>query len=134
MNKIEELIIHHSASRRNVSVATIRKWHTDPKPQGNGWDDIGYHYIITANGKLHVGRPLPRTGAHAPPNSKRIGCCVTGDNTNPAHAWVEPQLVTLRQLVAAVRLLWPQIKVKGHRQVMRPGYTECPGLDIATVL
>ena len=33
-------------------------------------------------------------------------------------------------MVAPVRLLWPGIEVCGHGDVMVPGHTECPGVDV----
>lgn len=134
MKAYDTLVIHHSASRRNTRVATVRKWHTDPKPRGNGWSDVGYHWLIDQTGKLHVGRPIQKTGAHAPPNSGRIGVCVIGDNTKANQSWNQAQCETLASVIAAMELLFPGIKVCGHRDVMRPGYTECPGVDIETLV
>ncbi len=141
MKRIERLVLHHSASARSTTFATIKKWHTQPKPKrgekktarhGRGWSDIGYNYVILGNGKLRVGRPLPTTGAHARGvNSTSIGVCVVGDNTKPGQEWHPVQISTLEYLIDACKLLWPGIKVCGHRDVMTPGYTECPGLDAA---
>lgn len=131
MNRIERLVIHHSASGRGTTFAQIRKWHTDPKPRGNGWSDIGYNFVILGNGKLRVGRPLPTTGAHAKgKNSTSIGVCVTGNNTKPGQEWTPVQIATLTELKEACELLWPGIEVCGHRDV---GSTQCPGLDAAAV-
>jgi N-acetyl-anhydromuramyl-L-alanine amidase AmpD len=126
MTTIEELIIHHSASPRSTTAAAIRKWHIAAK----GWKDIGYHYVIEGDGRIVVGRPLPQTGAHCVPNARRIGVCVSGDNTLRAHCWNKQQELALRDLVDAIRLLWPAIRIMGHRDAM-PGHTECPGLDVA---
>lgn len=131
MNRIERLVIHHSASSRSTTFAAIKHWHTDPPPKGNGWSDIGYNYVILGNGKLRVGRPLPTTGAHAKgKNSTSIGVCVVGDNTKSGQEWHPVQIATLEQVMDACLLLWPGIELCGHRDVMAPGYTECPGLDV----
>ena len=39
MRDLNRIILHCAATPegREVSVDTIRKWHTDPPPQGNGW-------------------------------------------------------------------------------------------------
>ena len=135
MNLIERIVVHHSASGRSTTFAQIRRWHTAPKPQGNGWNEIGYNYVILSNGRLRVGRPLPQTGAHARGvNSTSIGICVVGNNLKAGQEWTEAQWKTVRQVVSACSLLWPRIKVCGHRDVMAPGYTECPGIDIGTLL
>lgn len=135
MNRIERLVVHHSASRRSTTFATIKNWHTKPPPNGNGWSDIGYNFVILGTGKLRIGRRLPTTGAHAKgKNSTSIGVCVVGNNTKSGHEWTPVQIATLEELVSACRLLWPGIEVCGHRDVMSPGYTECPGLDAAALL
>lgn len=134
MNRIERLVIHHSASARSTTFAAIKRWHTTPKPNGNGWSDIGYNFVILGSGKLKVGRPLPTTGAHAKgKNSTSIGVCVVGNNAKPGQEWNPVQIETLTELKEACELLWPGIEVCGHRDVMAPGYTECPGLDAARV-
>jgi len=45
VRKITNVVIHSSDSAWG-SADVIRKWHTDPKPQGNGWKTPGYHYVI----------------------------------------------------------------------------------------
>lgn len=131
----EILVVHHSASPRDTTtLELIREWHTDPRKKGGPFRDVGYHFVIEASGAIRPGRPLPRIGAHAPPNAKRIGFCIAGDNTVAGENWNGAQIVSAIRLIGAVRLLWPSIDVEGHRDVMAPGYTECPGLDVAEVL
>ena len=66
MRKIDTIVLHCSATPegRAVSVPTIRKWHTDPKPKGRGWSDIGYHFVIGLKGEIWPGRPIGRKGTH----------------------------------------------------------------------
>lgn len=127
---LKYLVVHHSASPRDTtSVETIRRWHVEDRK----WNDIGYHWVITADGKVHTGRPLTRQGAHAPKvNSLSWGVCVVGDNTKPGQRWNEAQEDSLLDLLGAVRLLQPDIEVIGHRDTGQA--TECPGLDIKTWL
>ena len=62
MRKIDEIIIHCAATPegKNFTVAQIRDWHVN----GNGWKDIGYHYVIYLDGSVHKGRPIEQVGAH----------------------------------------------------------------------
>jgi len=73
------IIFHHSKSP-DVPIETIKKWHTDKPPKGKGWEDIGYHFVIRADGVIETGRPLEMIGAHAKGRNKdSIGVCLTGD-------------------------------------------------------
>ena len=53
MRKISKIIIHCSATPegKDFTVQQIRQWHTAPKPKGNGWRDIGYHFVIYRDGE-----------------------------------------------------------------------------------
>ena len=61
MRPIRLIVIHCSATRANRSytVDDCRRDHRD-----RGYADIGYHYYIARDGKVHTGRPpLPSGGA-----------------------------------------------------------------------
>lgn len=130
MKAIKYLVVHHTASPRDTTtVDQIRKWHVADR----GWSDIGYHWIITSDGKLHAGRSPVIQGAHAPKvNSESWGVCVVGDNTKPDQRWNALQEETLLTLIDAVEFLVPQIKIIGHRDTGQA--TECPGLDVESWL
>lgn len=45
----------------------------------NGWNGIGYNYVIYLDGTIHTGRPENVVGSHCPPyNSTSIGICYIG--------------------------------------------------------
>ena len=74
--KVSKVFIHCSASdyKSHDNVGTIRHWHRE-----RGFSDIGYHYIITRNGKLHKGRSLELIpAAQKNHNTGSIAICVTG--------------------------------------------------------
>jgi len=76
MRKINKIILHCAATPegREVSLDTIRKWHLQ-----RGFNDIGYHYVIHLDGKISVGRPLNKQGAHCSgQNRGSIGICYVG--------------------------------------------------------
>jgi N-acetylmuramoyl-L-alanine amidase len=81
MRKINRIFVHCSdtPTGRDVSAADIKRWHTDPKPKGNGWRDIGYSHVIRIDGTIELGRPVEQVGAHvAGHNSDSIGICLVG--------------------------------------------------------
>ena len=77
MRYFNDIIIHCSATRAlpNITADTIRRWHV----QGNGWDDIGYHYVVLVDGTIQQGRPIDQEGAHCRGHNKdSIGICYVG--------------------------------------------------------
>jgi hypothetical protein len=75
------IIIHHSAGS-NVSanfaavVAAIRDFHVNT----NGWDDIGYNWLIDPNGIIYEGRGSGKRGAHfSCMNGGTTGICLMGN-------------------------------------------------------
>ena len=78
------LIVHHSAGVNTASdwsavVRAIWDFHVNT----NGWDDVGYNWLIDPNGVLYEGRGDNVSGAHfCGMNSKTVGICMLGDFTN----------------------------------------------------
>lgn len=65
MNKIDAIIVHCTATKEDIDfhVADIDRMHRQ-----RGFNMIGYHYLVTLDGTVEEGRPLPMDGAHC--NSK----------------------------------------------------------------
>ena len=81
MRRINEIIIHCSATPegRNDTSADIRAWHTAPKPKGNGWKNIGYHFVVLLDGTIETGRAIENAGAHCTGHNRfSIGVCYIG--------------------------------------------------------
>jgi len=118
---VNKIIIHHTASSKNTTVEQIRDWHVN----GNGWSDIGYHYIILGDGTVETGRHINKTGAHCKGhNTGSIGICVTGNTSQEP-----PNKLQLESLWGKLKLLMEEYNldrrnVYGHRDF---GATECPG-------
>jgi len=127
MEEIVELIVHHSASPLTTTLGDIEEWHRE-----KGWDGCGYHYVIEMHGGIRVGRSLPKVGAHARPNTGRIGICLVGDNTDEFEKWTHAQVESLLRLYLSLRVVWPGLPVYGHRDVNAG--TECPGVDVRAML
>ena len=127
MRDITTLIVHHSASPLITTAKQMKAWH-----KAKGWNDIGYHYVIEATGKLVRGRPIEVIGAHCKGfNTDSVGVCLSGDNTRDAEKWGLSQMAVLFDLIHCFRLVFPNIKILGHKDL---GATECPGVDIRKVL
>jgi len=84
-----KVVIHCSdtPSDRDINAAEIHCWH-----RKQGWDGIGYHWVIRRDGTLEAGRPEYWTGAHTRGHNRgSIGICLIG-----RHYFTDAQLQTLR--------------------------------------
>lgn len=153
---VKHVVIHHSATSvlntnyYNV-VRNIYVYHT----QSNGWDDIGYNYLIAPNGEIFEGRDAQKVddtdnirGAHmCNKNDSTMAICLLGDYTNVSPS-IE-MLLSLYQLTAwklekegldpfgkSLHSIGPTVAklpsillphIVGHRDGCRSGYTACPG-------
>lgn len=131
MRKIDGIIIHCSATPegRDVSAATIRKWH-----KAKGWNDIGYHYIIRLDGTVEVGRPVEQPGAHCTGhNQTTIGVCYIGgvakDGKTPKDTRTDAQKASLLELVKTLQTVHrvPSSNIFGHNEFANKA---CPSFDV----
>ena len=131
MRKIRKIIIHCSttAEGRDFTVEDIRRWHR----QGNGWSDIGYHYVIHLDGSIHAGRPESRIGAHcAGHNADSIGICYVGglaaDGKTPKDTRTPEQCAAIDWLCDDLLTRYPGARLYGHRD-LNPGKA-CPSYEV----
>ncbi|ANK79406.1 MAG: hypothetical protein TEF_00335 [Rhizobiales bacterium NRL2] len=144
MRHIDTIIVHgaHTPPSMDIGVAEMRPWHTNPPPEGRGWDDIGYNYVIRRSGKTEPGRDLDRDGdvdeeigAHAyGHNANSIGICLVGgraeDADRPDFNYTAAQMLALTVLVEHLRRRFPTIRrVIGHRDVNQG--KACPCFDVS---
>lgn len=93
----------------------------------NGWDGIGYHWIIFQSGRIYEGRGWDRVGAHAGKTANRsmYGVCfvIDGDLELPS-----PEAITSFRLLVAEGLRTGRVtrdyRITGHRDHMA---RDCPG-------
>ena len=120
---IRYIVVHCSDSpndRDSVDAEEIHSWHKD-----NGWDGIGYHYVIKRDGSVEEGRPLYWTGAHVRShNAYAIGICLVGRDE-----YTNAQLYHLRQLIHRLEVLYPKTQVLGHRDLDKR--KTCPNFDVS---
>lgn len=121
---IDAIVIHCSATRagQDVRAADIDKWHKE-----RGFAMIGYNYVIDLDGKVEVGRPLSRDGAHCNTagtsgrsyNRHSIGICYVGGldkDGNPADTRTPEQKLSMLNLVLNLMDAYPGIvEIIGHR-------------------
>jgi uncharacterized protein (TIGR03437 family) len=145
---VTHLVVHHSAGGNQASnwAAVVRSiWvlHVN----GNGWNDIGYNYLIDPNGVIYEGRAGGDgvIGAHfSGVNTATMGVCMIGTySTVPATEAAVQSLGRLLSWQAAKWKIDPSGQavhaasgltlntISGHRDAgLSPrasGATECPG-------
>lgn len=132
-NRTNYIVVHSSATRSgaNIGVQEIDKWH-----KARGWSGVGYHFVITRDAALQHGRDVNDVGAHAKgKNSESIGICLVGgvadDGKTSEFNFTISQLSMLQDLLVDLTAVFFEAAVVGHRDVMPPGYTECPSFDVA---
>lgn len=125
-------MIHHSyrpalpsnatPSQEMSAIRGIERFHAVT----NGWDGVGYSFLVAPSGRIYEGRGWRFRGAHAGPvNGDSIGICLLIDGTvdEPNFAMVE----AVRSLIAhGIDLLEiaPNYTITGHRDHMA---RTCPG-------
>jgi len=122
MRKITKLYLHHSASGTDTTLEDIIKWH-----KARGWRTVGYHYVITWDGKIHEGRPEATIGAQVKgDNANSIGICLVGNSEKLPMSFEQHEAVSVLLEHLVDRFDLKRSDVYGHLE--HPGAaTLCPG-------
>lgn len=138
------IVVHCSATKasQNWGRAEIDKSHRQ-----RGFVMIGYHYVITRDGTVQIGRPVNTIGAHVEGhNANSIGICMVGgladDGKHGEDNFTDDQFEALRELIRTLRKTFPKARICGHRDLSpdlnRDGkitrnewMKECPSFDVA---
>ncbi len=127
---IRLIVIHCSATRCNVPFNPDM---LEIAHEQRGFDGIGYHFYIETDGLVHYTRRLHRVGAHAKGfNLHSIGICYEGGLTPdgiPADTRTPAQKLALRDLITALKKVFPKAVVKGHYQLSADIHKACPCFD-----
>ena len=129
MRHVDTIIIHCSATPEgsNYTIDDIRKWHLQ-----NGWEDIGYHFVIHLDGSIHPGRPINFKGAHTyGHNEGSIGICYVGglekDGKKTKDTRTPAQNESLIMLVKQLITIFGPMKIYGHKQFANKA---CPSFEV----
>jgi N-acetylmuramoyl-L-alanine amidase len=129
--RINSIVIHCTATppHMDIGVPTVRKWHVEER----GWSDIGYHFLVTRDGTVCVGRPLSRAGAHAKGhNADSIGVCYVGgvdENMKPQDNRTEAQASAMYDLICELTTRFHVTDVLGHCDLPRVTKA-CPSFNV----
>lgn len=116
MREIKYIVIHCSATKegQEFHVSDIDRWH-----KAQGWASVGYHWIITLDGKVEKGRDESMVGAHVSGyNSNSIGICYIGGldkDGKSKDTRTDKQKAALWTLLVELIKKYPKAVIKGHR-------------------
>lgn len=118
LNRITQLIIHHSATMQGSAEAYAR-YHVNDL----GWPGIGYHFVIEKDGSIKQTNSLDTISYQVSgQNTASIGICCTGhyDHQVPP----QEQLNSLVWLLKRLKGEFPGAQINGHRDFSSK---TCPG-------
>lgn len=116
--RTDYIVVHCSAtpSTWEGGAADIDGWH-----RKQGWDGIGYHFVIRRDGRIEVGEDLKKVGAHVQGwNSVSVGICMVGGADSKGRGennFTDAQWLSLKRQVQTLRLTYPEAKLVGHRDL-----------------
>lgn len=125
---VDRVFLHCSASDvpAHDNIEQIRKWHVED----NGWRDVGYHYVVTKNGKIFDGRPVTKTpAAQGGNNIGTIAICLNGLKESK---FTDEQFTCLKEMCLAINKAFSgKVTFHGHREVAAKA---CPVYDYRNIL
>ena len=128
--KTDMIVIHCSATPEtmDIGVDKIREWHVKER----GWDDVGYHYVITRDGTIQPARSEEYMGAHAVAvNDRSLGLCLIG-GSNKSGDWennfTHEQFTTLKALLLSLQKRHTIKSIIGHYEVDKR--KKCPSFNV----
>ncbi len=130
MRTITLIILHCSGTPegKSLSFEECKKDHI----QKRKFKDIGYHFYIERDGKLHEGRPLEKVGAHCKlHNTHSIGICYEGgldENGVAKDTRTAAQRDTLLDLLIRLKQQFPKALIFGHNEFNKS--KACPSFDV----
>lgn len=128
MTNPTKIVLHCTATKpdQKVTLKQIRRWHVE----GNGWSDIGYHFVVGANGELWGGRSLNFQGAHTKGHNNSIGIAYVGGlniSGRPEDTLTEKQQRVIEGLINNLRARYGDLALHGHCEFSSKA---CPSFDV----
>lgn len=118
LNKIKNIVIHHTGNSQN-SIKPHEKWHV----VNNNWPSLGYHFFINYFGHIYLVNSIDYVTNHVRNNNTNsIGICIVGDFRKEKPT--QYQMNGLNVLLQYLSIYLPMLNVCGHKDLSP---SECPG-------
>jgi len=125
----QAIALHHSGNWGKKDPKDIEKIHM----VDNGWDDVGYHYLVHPSGSIYEGRKIYHEGAHVlGANPGKIGVLLLGDYDEQLWDWDDElsasHVNVVNGLIATLIGHFPSIRqLGGHKEFLKGQDYTCPG-------
>ncbi len=119
-SRTDAIVLHCTAT---LAHQDFRRKEIDAMHKRRGFSEIGYHYLITLDGKAEVGRaPDISVGAHvAGFNANTLGISYVGglrsSDAKPMDTRRPEQIATMEKLCRALLIKYPNAVILGHRDL-----------------
>lgn len=123
MRSIKYIVVHCTATPQSTTIESIKNyWRNDL-----GWSNVGYHYMIQADGKIvQIADESLITNGVRNYNKDSIHVCWIGGKLNDNRT--KQQREALIRKLSELKAKYPQAIIQGHRDF--PGVTkDCPQFD-----
>lgn len=118
MRKIDYIAVHCTAGSQKATVGDLEQ-----EFKRKGWNNPGYHYVITSDGKIHqmLATEKVSNGVYVKGhsyNSVTVNVAYTGgidSSGNPVDNRTDAQKKSLRVLLEQLRARYPKAVIQGHR-------------------
>jgi len=134
MTAVGRLTVHHTGFPEEGGAPAgqvareVQRFHQEER----GWADIGYHFVVGADGRVAEGRVIGMMGAHVGGhNDGNVGVVVGGDFRTTEVPALARQGLELLLVELLGRYHLPRSAVATHREF---GPTECPGDRLQAVI
>ena len=120
------ITVHHTVQGNISGPAAVRAVQ-DAHMNGNGWSDIGYHFLVDRDGTIYEGNPQNLVGAHvASQNTGNLGIAMIGSFHVETLGTAQKRAVAslIRHLAQTYDIPVNRSRVKGHKERLA---TICPG-------
>lgn len=129
MREIKYIAIHCTAGSQRATVGDLQA-----EFKRKGWKNPGYHYVVTADGKIHqlLDDAQVSNGVKGW-NHCTVNVAYTGgvdQELKPTDNRTEAQKASMASLVRLLHKRYPQAVVRGHRDFPKVAKA-CPSFDVA---
>ena len=128
-----KIVIHCSDTYEHMDIGAkeIDLWHKQ-----RGWTGIGYHYVITRDGRIEFGRPHDTVGAHVKGhNDDSVAVCLVGgkgEDDGSEDNFTFAQKYALKELLDFMNNVYEHLDIYPHNEL--DSNKACPCFDIDEVI